>query len=92
VRKSGVFLCHNITVYVNEQYQQQVTKRVLFANDRENFLLVFAILSWSCSAIKRRAVMGLHIYLVLIDQQSVGKRSPHLMDTVNTKKDWPTIL
>jgi hypothetical protein len=31
------------------------------------------------------------IYLVLIDQQSVGKRSLHLMDTVNAKKRWTTI-
>jgi hypothetical protein len=31
------------------------------------------------------------IDLVLIDQQSVGKRSPHLMDTVNAKKRWTTI-
>jgi hypothetical protein len=32
------------------------------------------------------------IDLVLIDQQSVGKRSPHLMDTVNAKKRWTIIL
>jgi hypothetical protein len=31
------------------------------------------------------------IDLVLIDQQSVGKRSLHLMDTVNAKKRWTTI-
>jgi hypothetical protein len=31
------------------------------------------------------------IDLVLIDQQSVGKRSLHLMDTVNTKKRWTAI-
>jgi hypothetical protein len=31
------------------------------------------------------------IDLVLTDQQSVGKRSLHLMDTVNTKKKWTTI-
>jgi hypothetical protein len=29
--------------------------------------------------------------LVLIDQQSVGKRTLHLMDTVNAKKRWTTI-
>jgi hypothetical protein len=29
--------------------------------------------------------------LVLIDQQSVGKRSLHLMNTVNAKKRWTTI-
>jgi hypothetical protein len=28
---------------------------------------------------------------LLIDQQSVGKRSLHLMDSVNTKKRWMTI-
>jgi enterochelin esterase-like enzyme len=28
---------------------------------------------------------------LLIDQQSVGKRSLHLMDTVNAKKRWATI-
>jgi hypothetical protein len=28
--------------------------------------------------------------LVLIDQQSVGKRSFHLIDTVNAKKRWTT--
>jgi hypothetical protein len=28
---------------------------------------------------------------VLIDQQSVGKRSIHLMDTVNAKKRWTNI-
>jgi hypothetical protein len=31
------------------------------------------------------------IDLVLIDQQSVGKRSLHLMSTVNEKKRWTTI-
>jgi hypothetical protein len=31
------------------------------------------------------------IELVLIDQQSVGERSLHLMDTVNAKKRWKTI-
>jgi hypothetical protein len=31
------------------------------------------------------------IDLVLIDQQSVGKRSLHLMDTVNAKKERTTI-
>jgi hypothetical protein len=31
------------------------------------------------------------IDLVLIDQQSVGERSLHLMDTVNAKKRWTTI-
>jgi hypothetical protein len=30
------------------------------------------------------------IDLVLIDQQSVGQRSLHLMDTVNAKKRWTT--
>jgi hypothetical protein len=29
--------------------------------------------------------------LVLIDQQSVGQKSLHLMDTVNAKKRWTTI-
>jgi hypothetical protein len=33
----------------------------------------------------------LRINLVLIDQQSVGKRSLYLMDTVNAKKRWTTI-
>jgi hypothetical protein len=31
------------------------------------------------------------IDLVLTDQQSVGKRSLYLMDTVNAKKRWTTI-
>jgi hypothetical protein len=31
------------------------------------------------------------IELVLIDQQSMGKRSLHLMDTVNAKKRWTTV-
>jgi hypothetical protein len=31
------------------------------------------------------------IDLVLIDQQSVGKRSLCLMETVNAKKRWTTI-
>jgi hypothetical protein len=31
------------------------------------------------------------IDLVSIDQQRVGKRSRHLMDTVNAKKRWTTI-
>jgi hypothetical protein len=31
------------------------------------------------------------IDLVLIDQQSVGKRILHLMDTFNAKKRWTTI-
>jgi hypothetical protein len=30
------------------------------------------------------------IDLALIDQQSVGKRSLHLLDTVNAKKRWTT--
>jgi hypothetical protein len=34
---------------------------------------------------------GISIDLVLIDQQSVGKRSLHLIDTVNAKKRWTTI-
>jgi hypothetical protein len=29
--------------------------------------------------------------MVLIDQQSMGKRNLHLMDTVNAKKRWTTI-
>jgi hypothetical protein len=33
----------------------------------------------------------IHIDLVLIDQQSVGKRGLHLMNTVNAKKRWTTI-
>jgi hypothetical protein len=33
----------------------------------------------------------LTIDLVLKDQQSVGKRNLHLMDTVNKKKRWTTI-
>jgi hypothetical protein len=31
------------------------------------------------------------IDLVLIDQQSVGKRGLHLMDSINAKKRWTTI-
>jgi hypothetical protein len=31
------------------------------------------------------------IDLVLIDQQSVGERSIHLMDTANAQKRWTTI-
>jgi hypothetical protein len=31
------------------------------------------------------------IDLVLVDQQNVGKRSLHRMDTVNAKKRWTTI-
>jgi hypothetical protein len=31
------------------------------------------------------------IHLVLIDQQSVGKRNLHLMDTVNAKTRWTVI-
>jgi hypothetical protein len=31
------------------------------------------------------------IDLVLIDQQSVGKRNLHLIDTVNAKQRWTTI-
>jgi hypothetical protein len=37
------------------------------------------------------AVIVITIDLVLIDQQSVGKRSLHLKDTVNAKKRWTTI-
>jgi hypothetical protein len=33
----------------------------------------------------------LTIDLVLIDQQSMGKRSLHLMGTVNAKERWTTI-
>jgi hypothetical protein len=36
-------------------------------------------------------VCAITIDLVLIDQQSVGKRSLHLMKTVNAKKRWTTI-
>jgi hypothetical protein len=36
-------------------------------------------------------VSYLTIDLVLIDHQSVRKRSLHLMDTVNTKKRWTII-
>jgi hypothetical protein len=36
-------------------------------------------------------MLVLIIDLVLIDQQSVGKRSLHLMDTANSKKRWKTI-
>jgi tRNA splicing ligase len=32
-----------------------------------------------------------NIVLLLLDQQSVEKRSLHLMDTVNAKKRWKTI-
>jgi hypothetical protein len=37
--------------------------------------------------------LNVHVVLdvVLIDQQSVGKRSLHLMDTVNAKKRWTII-
>jgi hypothetical protein len=38
------------------------------------------------------SLLGQNIDLVLIDQQSVGKRSLHLMDTVNAKKRWATYL
>jgi hypothetical protein len=34
---------------------------------------------------------ALLIDLVLIAQQSVGKRSLHMVDTVNAKKRWTTI-
>jgi hypothetical protein len=34
---------------------------------------------------------GKPIDLVLIDQQSVRKRSLHLIDTVDAKKRWTTI-
>jgi hypothetical protein len=37
------------------------------------------------------ASMVYTIDLVLIDQQSVGKRSLHVMGNVNTKKRWTTI-
>jgi hypothetical protein len=36
-------------------------------------------------------VSGNYIDLVLIGQQTVEKRSLHLMDTVNAKKRWTTI-
>jgi hypothetical protein len=35
--------------------------------------------------------IGTTIDLVLIDPQSVGKRTHDLMDTVNAKKRWKTI-
>jgi hypothetical protein len=38
-----------------------------------------------------RHMLDKTIDLVLIDQQSVGKRCLHLMDTVNAKKRWTTI-
>jgi hypothetical protein len=38
--------------------------------------------------LKERAIT---IDLVLIDPQSVGKRTHDLMDTVNAKKRWKTI-
>jgi hypothetical protein len=36
-------------------------------------------------------ISDISIDLVLIDQQSVGKKSLHLMDTVNAKKRWTNI-
>jgi hypothetical protein len=36
-------------------------------------------------------IIVLPIDIVLIDQESVGKRSLQLMDTVNAKKRWTTI-
>jgi hypothetical protein len=36
-------------------------------------------------------IIVLSIDLVLIDPQSVGKRTHDLMDTVNAKKRWTTI-
>jgi hypothetical protein len=43
------------------------------------------------SVLRRNAKVEYLIDLVLIDQQSVGKRSLYLMDTVNAKKRWTTI-
>jgi hypothetical protein len=36
-------------------------------------------------------ISDLFIHTLLIDHQGVGKRSLHLMDTVNAKKRWRTI-
>jgi hypothetical protein len=36
-------------------------------------------------------LFGQTIDLVLIDQQSVGKGSLHLINTINAKKRWKTI-
>jgi hypothetical protein len=42
--------------------------------------------------VRRQAVVSIfRIDLVLIDQQSVGKRSHHLINTVNAKKKWTII-
>jgi hypothetical protein len=37
------------------------------------------------------SLVGYTIDLVLLDPQSVGKRTHDLMDTVNAKKRWKTI-
>jgi hypothetical protein len=41
--------------------------------------------------VKETRTMEKTIDLVLIDQQSVGKRSLHLINNVNAKKRWTTI-
>jgi short-subunit dehydrogenase len=44
-----------------------------------------------CLGVSNRRDTVLAIDLVLINEQSVGKRSHRLMDTVNAKKRWTTI-
>jgi hypothetical protein len=46
---------------------------------------------WSLETAQVFRISILIIDLILIDQQSVGKRSLHQMDTVNAKKRWTTI-
>jgi hypothetical protein len=54
---------------------------------------IFEMLLLSIRGIKRDwyVCIVVVIDLVLIDQQSVGKRSLHLMDTINAKKRWTNI-
>jgi hypothetical protein len=56
----------------------------MFKNDARSFARRVTMWPTFCMSINT-------IDLVLIDKQSVGKRSLHLMDTVNAKKRWMTI-
>jgi hypothetical protein len=61
------------------------------AEDRARWRTIGLCSSVECSGLMMMMPKVTIIHLVLIDQQSVGKRSLHLMDTVNAKKRWTTI-
>jgi hypothetical protein len=60
---------------------------------RARFWSVLAYANAWCATTSAHQRAAVYIIdLVLINQQSVGKKSFHLMDTVNANKRWTTIF